>query len=56
MGAIEVAELTAGRPAHEQEAEEEAQRHFAAMRELVDGAAAAVARRDRPSPPLSVAG
>jgi len=38
MGAIEVAELTAGGPGHEQEAKEEAHRHFAAMRELVDPA------------------
>ena len=57
MGAIEVAELTAAGPGHQQEADEEARRHFAAMRELVDGAdAAALARRGPPSPPLSVAG
>ena len=55
VGAIEVAELAAG-PGHEQEAEEEARRHFAAMRELVDGGDAAVPGRRRPSPPLSVAG
>ncbi|HEX5193528.1 MAG TPA: class II aldolase/adducin family protein [Solirubrobacteraceae bacterium] len=37
MGAIEVAELTASAPAQKQEAVQEARRHFAAMRELVDG-------------------
>jgi ribulose-5-phosphate 4-epimerase/fuculose-1-phosphate aldolase len=57
MGAIEVAELTATTPGHEHEAEEEARRHFAAMRELVDGAAGRVAAGRRgPSAPLSVAG
>jgi ribulose-5-phosphate 4-epimerase/fuculose-1-phosphate aldolase len=48
MGAIEVAELTGGSD-HAQQADEEARRHFAAMRELVDAA-------PRSSPPFSVAG
>jgi hypothetical protein len=53
MGAIEVAELTGGSD-HAQQADEEARRHFAAMRELVDAADVAAGRRC--APPLSVAG
>jgi ribulose-5-phosphate 4-epimerase/fuculose-1-phosphate aldolase len=55
MGALEVAELTAA-PGHEQQAEDEARRHFAAMRELVDGADPGIAGRSRRAAPLSVAG
>jgi ribulose-5-phosphate 4-epimerase/fuculose-1-phosphate aldolase len=37
MGAIELAELTATGSGHQEQAEGEARRHFAAMREVVDG-------------------
>ena len=57
MGAFEVAELTAAGPGHQQEADEEARRHFAAMRELVDAMGVpAVGAGGRLKPPLSVAG
>jgi ribulose-5-phosphate 4-epimerase/fuculose-1-phosphate aldolase len=54
MGAIELAELTNHGPGHAQENAIEARRHFAAMRELVDGygPAAVIAPR---LPPLTVA-
>jgi ribulose-5-phosphate 4-epimerase/fuculose-1-phosphate aldolase len=37
MGAIQVAELTVSGPGHDEQAQAEARRHFAAMRQVVDG-------------------
>jgi ribulose-5-phosphate 4-epimerase/fuculose-1-phosphate aldolase len=54
MGAIEVAELSSSGPAHDQAVAEDARRHFAAMREMVDGYGP-TAGRGPALPPLSFA-